>query len=104
MKDDRRKFEEFAELAGQGKEHLLHRHGQRSKPEGQVAQVYSIPIPVGRIAELEEVATARGEAPRSMLRHWVLERLDDEAPRRGLGVGRSSHFAALWSLHIGDTL
>jgi hypothetical protein len=42
MKDDRKKFEEFAEL--------------------------------------EYVATARGEAPRSMLRHWVLERLDDEAP------------------------
>ncbi len=79
MKDDRRKFEEFAELAGHSKEHLLHRLGQQAKPEGQV---YSIPIPVGRIAELEYVATARGEAPRSMLRHWVLERLDDEAPRR----------------------
>ena len=79
MKDDRRKFEEFAELAGHSKEHLLHRLGQQAKPEGQV---YSIPIPVGRIAKLEYVATARGEAPRSMLRHWVLERLDDEAPRR----------------------
>jgi len=79
MKDDRRKFEEFAELAGHSKEHLLHRLGQQAKPEGQV---YSIPIPVGRITELEYVATARGEAPRSMLRHWVLERLDDEAPRR----------------------
>jgi len=79
MKDDRRKFEEFAELAGHSKEHLLHRLGQQAKPEGQV---YSIPIPVGPIAELEYVATARGEAPRSMLRHWVLERLDDEAPRR----------------------
>jgi hypothetical protein len=96
MKDDRKKFEEFAELAGHGKEHLLHRHGQRSKPEGQAGQVYSIPIPVARIAELEEVATARGEALRSMLRHWVLERLDDEAPRGRTGVGGTSHFAALW--------
>jgi hypothetical protein len=82
MKDDRKKFEEFAELAGRRKEHLLHRIGQRAKPEGQVGQVYSIPIPVARIAELEYVATARGEAPRSMLRHWVLERLDDEAPTK----------------------
>ncbi len=82
MKDDRKKFEEFAELAGHSKEHLLHHLGQRSKPEGQVGQVYSIPIPVARIAELEYVATARGEAPRSMLRHWVLERLDDEAPTK----------------------
>jgi hypothetical protein len=82
MKDDRTKFEEFAELAGHSKEHLFHRLGQPSKPEGQVGQVYSIPIPVARIAELEYVATARGEAPRSMLRHWVLERLDDEAPTK----------------------
>ena len=36
MKDDRKKFEEFAELAQRGREHLLHRLGQRSKPEGQV--------------------------------------------------------------------
>jgi len=34
MKDDRRKFEEFAELAGHSKEHLLHRLGQQAKPEG----------------------------------------------------------------------
>ena len=101
MKDDRRKFEEFAELAGHSKEHLLHRLGQQAKPEGQVS---SIPIPVARIAELEYVATARGEATRSMLRHWVLERLDDEAPRRRGGIGLTSHFAALWSLHIGETL
>ena len=62
MKDDRRKFEEFAELAARRKE-----------------QVYSIPIPAARIADLEFVATARGEALRSMLRQWVLERLDHEA-------------------------
>ena len=62
MKDDRRKFEEFAELAARMRE-----------------QVYSIPIPAARIADLEFVATARGEALRSMLRQWVLERLDDEA-------------------------
>jgi hypothetical protein len=95
MKDDRKKFEEFAELAGRRKEHQLHRLGQRSKLEGQVGQVYSIPIPVVRIAELEYVATARGEAPRSMLRHWVLERLDDEAPRRRVGIGRSQSLRSL---------
>ena len=83
MKDDRKKFEEFAELAGRRKEHLVHGRGEGSKSEGQVGQVYPIPIPVSRITDLEEVATARGEAPRSMLRHWVLERLDVEAPRQG---------------------
>ena len=79
MKDDRTKFEEFAELAARRKEHLLHRIGQPPMPEGQEGQVYSIPIPVARIADLESVATARGEALRSLLRQWVLERLDDEA-------------------------
>jgi len=82
MKDDRRKFQEFAELAGRRKEHPLHRLGQPPQPEGQVGQVYSIPMPVARIAELEYVAAARGEAPRSLLRQWVLERLDDEARTR----------------------
>jgi len=67
MKDDRRKFEEFAELAARRRE-----------------QVYSIPIPAARIADLEFVATARGEALRSLLRKWVLERLDHEA-RTGKG-------------------
>ena len=62
MRDERTKFEEFAELAARRKE-----------------QVYSIPIPSARIADLESVATARGEALGSMLRQWVLERLDDEA-------------------------
>ena len=51
MKDDRKKFEEFAELAGRRKEHLVHGRGEGSKPEGQVGQVYSIPIPVSRITD-----------------------------------------------------
>ena len=79
MKDDRKMFEEFAKLAGRGKGQLLRRIGQSPESEGQVGRVYSVPIPAARVAELESVATARGEAPRSLLRQWVLERLDDEA-------------------------
>lgn len=79
MKDIRKKLEEVAELAERTKENRLHRLGRPPKPEGEVGQVYSIRIPVAQIAELEEVATARGEAPRTMLREWVLERLEDEA-------------------------
>jgi hypothetical protein len=95
MKDDRKKFEEFAELARRSQEHSFHRPSQRSRPEGHVGQLYSIPIPVTRIAELEYVATARGEAPRSLLRHWVLERLDDEALTK---KGRSRAGQSLRSL------
>lgn len=79
MKDIRKKLEEVAELAERTKDDRLRRFGRPPKPEGEVGQVYSIRIPVAQIAELEEVAAARGAAPRTMLREWVLERLKDEA-------------------------
>ena len=85
MKDIRKKLEEVAELAERTKEQRLRRFGRPPKPEGEVGQVYSIRIPVAQIAELEEVAAARGEAPRTMLREWVLERLVDEARKTKRG-------------------
>lgn len=91
MKDIRKKLEEVAELAERTKDERLRRFGRPPKPEGEVGQVYSIRIPVAQIAELEGVAAARGEPPRTMLREWVLERLEDEArkfkPRRTGGTG-----------------
>ncbi|MFA5890601.1 MAG: hypothetical protein WDA27_06585 [Actinomycetota bacterium] len=78
MKDIHNKLEEVAELAERTKEQRLRRFGRPPKPEGEVGQVYSIRIPVARIAELEEVAAARGEPPRTMLREWVLDRLECE--------------------------
>lgn len=81
MKDIRKTLEEVAELAERTKDQRLRRFGRPPKPEGEVGQVYSIRIPVARIIELEEVAAARGEPPRTMLREWVLERLEDEARR-----------------------
>lgn len=79
MKDIRKRLEEVAELAERTKEDRLRRFGRPPKPEGEVGQVYSIRIPVAQIAELEAVAAARGEPPRTMLREWVLERLENEA-------------------------
>jgi hypothetical protein len=88
MKDIRKKLEEVADLAERTREQPLRRFGRPPKPKGEVGQVYSIRIPVARIAELEEVAAARGEPPRTMLREWVLERLEKEAhaPKRGRSV------------------
>jgi hypothetical protein len=79
MKDIRKTLEEVAELAERTKDQRLHRIGRPPKPEGEVGQIYSIRIPVARILELERMAAARGEAPRTMLRKWVIERLDREA-------------------------
>lgn len=90
MKDVGKTLEEVAELAERTKDDRLRRFGRPPKPAGEVGQVYSIRIPVAQIAALEEVAAARGEPPRTMLREWVLERLADEArkTKRGSGGGR----------------
>lgn len=85
MKDIRKTLEEVGDLAERTKEQRLRRFGRPPKPEGEVGQVYSIRIPVAQIAELEEVAAARGEPPRTMLREWVLERLEDEARKTKRG-------------------
>ncbi|MGH2727071.1 MAG: hypothetical protein ACRDKS_08855 [Actinomycetota bacterium] len=79
MKDITKKLEEVAELAERTKDQSLRRFGRPPKPQGEVGQVYSIRIPVSQIAQLEEVAAERGEAPRTMIREWVLERLKTEA-------------------------
>ena len=42
------------------------------------AQVYSLRIPVRRLAELREVADAHGTEPSVLMRRWVLDRLDAE--------------------------
>ena len=64
MKDDRKKFQEFAELAGRRKEHLLHRLGQPPKPESQVGQVFWIPVPLARVAWVAELVYGRRRAAR----------------------------------------
>ena len=47
-------------------------------PRREPAQVYSLRIPVRRLAELREVADAQGVEPSVLMRRWVLDRLDAE--------------------------
>lgn len=42
------------------------------------AQVYSVRIPVDRLAELKALADSQDVPPSTMIRDWVLERLDSE--------------------------
>lgn len=42
------------------------------------AQVYSVRIPVDRLTELKALADSQDVAPSTMIRDWVLERLDSE--------------------------
>lgn len=54
--------------------------GQRGRRSAvDPSQVYSVRIPVHRLEELRALAVERGVAPTSLLRQFVLERLDREA-------------------------
>lgn len=44
----------------------------------QPSQVYTVRVPVDRLEALRELAGDRGENPSSLMREWVLERLDAE--------------------------
>lgn len=42
------------------------------------SQVYTLRIPVERLGQLRDLADAMGEAPSTLMRQWVLERLELE--------------------------
>jgi chemotaxis protein histidine kinase CheA len=53
--------------------------GQRARRQAaEASQVYSVRIPVERLAQLRRLADERGVAPTVLLRQFVLERLDQE--------------------------
>lgn len=53
--------------------------GQRARRQAtEASQVYSVRIPVARLAQLRKMADERDVAPTALLRQFVLERLDLE--------------------------
>jgi hypothetical protein len=52
------------------------------RPRRDPSQVYSLRVPVHRLAELREVADASGVEPSVLMRQWVLDRLDAENEAR----------------------
>jgi|GEM_PF-3271084 len=68
-----------SELFEQSKDHTKPAGAyKRTKPASDPSQVYSIRIPVSRLGELRRLADASGLQPSSMIRAWVLERLESE--------------------------
>lgn len=49
------------------------------RPAKDPAQVFSLRIPVNRLAQLRKLAEARHASVGSLLRSWILERLEAEA-------------------------
>jgi hypothetical protein len=53
---------------------------RRARSPREPSQVYSIRMPVDRIDQLRQVAERAGVSPTTLMREWVLERLDNETP------------------------
>lgn len=54
--------------------------GQRGRrPGADPSQVYTVRIPVSRLRDLRTIADELGEPPSTLIRRWVLERLDAAA-------------------------
>lgn len=58
------------------------RQYRRPRPPSQASQVYSVRIPVERLEQLRAFAAKLGLRPTTLMRQWVLERLDEEAGAR----------------------
>jgi hypothetical protein len=54
-------------------EYVRHR-----RPAKDPSQVYSLRVPVRRLEELRQLAEAQGVEPSTLMRQWVIERLDQE--------------------------
>jgi len=50
----------------------------RSRTGEATSDVYTVRMPTDRLVELRELANQRREQPSSLMRRWVLERLDSE--------------------------
>jgi aryl-alcohol dehydrogenase-like predicted oxidoreductase len=67
---------EESELRGDQPTRLV----RRARPPREPSQVYSVRMPVDRIDQLRQVAERAGVSPTTLMREWVLERLDNETP------------------------
>lgn len=68
---------EVAEQAEQTRDTFTKMH-RSEVPPTDPSQVYSIRIPVSRLDRIRQLAAQYGMPPTAMLRHWILERLDQE--------------------------
>lgn len=72
--------ETLAEEAAQAEERRDDPPGRmhRTRASGGSSQVYTLRMPADRLAELRAIAEQFGEQPSTLMRRWVLERLDIE--------------------------
>ncbi len=79
LKDVKTTLTEEAELFEKHKNDAREAHEYaKPLPPRSPAQVYSVRIPVDRLADLKSLAESQRVPPSTMIRDWVLERLDSE--------------------------
>lgn len=83
--DVSRMLEREAERFEEEKDRTTSRRRVTPRPAIDPSQVYSVRIPVSRLEELRALAERQGKRPSTMIRDWVLERLDSELRRREAG-------------------
>jgi hypothetical protein len=80
---------EVAEQAEQTRDAFTKMYRSERLPSDP-SQVYSIRIPVSRLDKIRRLAIRYKMPPTSMLRQWILERLDLEEQSGGGSVGEAS--------------
>jgi hypothetical protein len=80
VKDIGRLLAEEAEAAEEHRDDVPLVRSRR--PAKEPAQVYSLRIPVEKLAELRRLAEERHLTPSALMRSWVLERLEQESSGR----------------------
>ncbi len=89
--------EEAAEAEARQSEPPSRMH--RARSVGITNHVYTVRMPTDRLAELKDVAARFGEQPSTLMRRWVLERLDEEQSHQpDLAEVRRTLAAALQTL------
>jgi len=79
LKDVKMTLAEEAELFEKHKDDSREaREYVKPLPSRSPAQVYSVRIPVDRLAEVRSLAESQNVPPSTMIRDWVLDRLDSE--------------------------
>jgi hypothetical protein len=53
----------------------------RNRPRGEPSVIYNVRMPAGRLEQLRQLADQAGVPPSTLMRGWVLERLDRELAR-----------------------
>ncbi len=92
---------EYAEAVEAGGKPLPRAFRRRSTSEP--AQVYSIRIPVGLLGELRSIADREGLPPATMVREWVIERIQREVLADSL-VATAVPFTSLEDIREGGSV